>query len=305
MATEDDYTEERLAEYDSDALAQDDVLVIGFVTVVRDLRARVKGLEGDLHAAIIEAREHEERANASEHFLLPVKDGYPGEIDICDREDGHSHHFVPTSILDGYVTIELARLKDTIIAKLVAEKAKWEEALRFYADDGTHAPPGHSGEGWCRDSGHRARLALGLPSKDEGTAALTVSAQKHLEESLRGTIADRDDLRAENDQLRQVMLAVARNLRARDRGTQRGLQWAYDAAEQLERSLGVDMRVTPEARWGVFDVEERKWCPRFGSESQMSAHAARLNASLRPDGGAVYRYQPLPLPVPVRTETAG
>ncbi len=139
----------------------------------------------------------------------------------------------------------------------------------------------------------------------EGTAALTVSAQKHLEESLRGTIADRDDLRAENDQLRQVMLAVARNLRARDRGTQRGLQWAYDAAEQLERSLGVDMRVTPEARWGVFDVEERKWCPRFGSESQMSAHAARLNASLRPDAGAAYRYQPLPLPVPVRTETAG
>lgn len=79
-----------------------------------------------------------------------------------------------------------------------------------------------------------------------------------------------------------------------------------DAAKQLERSLGVDMRVTPEARWGVFDVEERKWCPRFGSESQMSAHAAQLNASLRPDAGAAYRrYQPLPLPVPVRTETAG
>ena len=102
---------------------------------------------------------------------------------------------------------------------------------------------------------------------------------------------------------RSQLMHIARNLRARDRGTQRGLQWAYDAAEQLERSLGVDMRVTPEARWGVFDVEERKWCPRFGSESQMSAHAARLNASLRPDGGAAYRYQPLPLPVPVRTKS--
>ena len=150
-------------------------------------------------------------------------------------------------------------------------------------------------------------FALDTQTCDEAVQSLCemIVAARAERDELRGTIADRDDLRAENDQLRQVMLAVARNLRARDRGTQRGLQWAYDAAEQLERSLGVDMRVTPEARWGVFDVEERKWCPRFGSESQMSAHAARLNASLRPDGGAAYRYQPLPLPVPVRTETAG
>ena len=42
-----------------------------------------------------------------------------------------------------------------------------KDALRFYADDGTHAPPGHSAEGWCRDSGHRARPALGLPSEDK------------------------------------------------------------------------------------------------------------------------------------------
>ena len=41
-----------------------------------------------------------------------------------------------------------------------------EDVLRYYADDGTHAPPGHSASGWCRDSGHRARLALGLPSVD-------------------------------------------------------------------------------------------------------------------------------------------
>jgi hypothetical protein len=42
MATEDDYTEERLAEYDAAAIAQDDVIVMGFVTVVRNLRARVE-----------------------------------------------------------------------------------------------------------------------------------------------------------------------------------------------------------------------------------------------------------------------
>lgn len=40
-----------------------------------------------------------------------------------------------------------------------------------------------------------------------------------------------------------VMLKVAGELRARDRGTQRGLRWAYDAAGQLERTMGVDTRV--------------------------------------------------------------
>ena len=45
MATDDDYTEERLAEYDAAAIAQDDVIVMGFVTVVRNLRARVAELE--------------------------------------------------------------------------------------------------------------------------------------------------------------------------------------------------------------------------------------------------------------------
>ena len=45
MAIEDDYTEERLAEYDAAATAQDDVIVMGFVTVVRNLRARVAELE--------------------------------------------------------------------------------------------------------------------------------------------------------------------------------------------------------------------------------------------------------------------
>jgi hypothetical protein len=69
-------------------------------TFVR-LEARVKELEGDLHAAIVEAREHEERANASDHFILKVDDGHDGEIDVCDRIDGHSHRYVPTSELDG------------------------------------------------------------------------------------------------------------------------------------------------------------------------------------------------------------
>jgi len=44
MAVEDDYTEERLAEYDAAAIAQDDVLVMGFVTVVRNLRARIEAM---------------------------------------------------------------------------------------------------------------------------------------------------------------------------------------------------------------------------------------------------------------------
>ncbi|MDA4132237.1 MAG: hypothetical protein OK454_03815 [Thaumarchaeota archaeon] len=57
--------------------------------------------------------------------------------------------------------------KDMQIVTLRGEVERMREALQFYADDGTHAPPGHSAEGWCRDSGHRARLALGLPSKDE------------------------------------------------------------------------------------------------------------------------------------------
>ena len=45
MAVEDDYTEERLAEYDRAAIAQNDVIVMGFVTVVRNLRARAAKLE--------------------------------------------------------------------------------------------------------------------------------------------------------------------------------------------------------------------------------------------------------------------
>jgi len=54
---------------------------------------------------------------------------------------------------------------------VVAEITRLREALAWYADDGNHASPGHSAEGWCRDSGQRARLALGLPSTD---AAATV-----------------------------------------------------------------------------------------------------------------------------------
>jgi hypothetical protein len=50
MATEDDYTEERLAEYDAAAIAQDDVIVMGFVTVVRGLRARLATAENALAA---------------------------------------------------------------------------------------------------------------------------------------------------------------------------------------------------------------------------------------------------------------
>ena len=46
--------------------------------------------------------------------------------------------------------------------KPVSERLKeLVEALRWYADDGNHVPPAHSADGWCRDSGHRARVALG------------------------------------------------------------------------------------------------------------------------------------------------
>ena len=39
---EEDYTEERLAEYDRIAIKYDDVLVMGFVSVVRDLRVQLR-----------------------------------------------------------------------------------------------------------------------------------------------------------------------------------------------------------------------------------------------------------------------
>jgi len=38
---EEDYTEERLADYDRVAIDHDDVLVMGFVTLVRQLRAEI------------------------------------------------------------------------------------------------------------------------------------------------------------------------------------------------------------------------------------------------------------------------
>ena len=70
-------------------------------------------------------------------------------LEVTDADASHRHH-----------AVDCTRV-------LKAQVATLREALQFYADDGTHAPPGHSAEGWCRDSGHRARLALGLPSKDE------------------------------------------------------------------------------------------------------------------------------------------
>ena len=50
------------------------------------------------------------------------------------------------------------------------------------------------------------------------------------------------------DRLQTTMGEVAADLRARDRGTQRGLQWAYDAAGKLEGALGVDTRISPGSR---------------------------------------------------------
>lgn len=61
---------------------------------------RIKTLECDLAAAIVNEREAERKADAADHFILAVTDGVPGEIDVCDAKDGHSHHYVPTSTLD-------------------------------------------------------------------------------------------------------------------------------------------------------------------------------------------------------------
>ncbi len=63
-------------------------------------RARIVQLEGDLHDAIVREREAEARARAADVFVQQVPDGFPGEIDVCDATDGHSHHYVPTSTLD-------------------------------------------------------------------------------------------------------------------------------------------------------------------------------------------------------------
>jgi hypothetical protein len=64
---------------------------------VEGAEERVKQLEGDLHDAIVREREAEAKAKSADHFILPVTDGLPGEIDVCSGEDGHSHRYVPTS----------------------------------------------------------------------------------------------------------------------------------------------------------------------------------------------------------------
>jgi hypothetical protein len=62
------------------------------------LNARIKELEIDLHDAIIRANEAETRADCSEVMVLPVEEGIPGEVDMFS--DGHSHHYVPTSLYE-------------------------------------------------------------------------------------------------------------------------------------------------------------------------------------------------------------
>ena len=64
------------------------------------LKERVKTLEGDLHGAIVCEREAEAKAASADVIVLPVTDGFPGEIDVCDPHDGHSHRYVPTSALE-------------------------------------------------------------------------------------------------------------------------------------------------------------------------------------------------------------
>jgi hypothetical protein len=105
------------------------VLCVPAHVLIERLRERCKMLESDLAAAIVSEREAEERAAAADVIVLPVEgeDALPGEIDVFS--DGHSHHYVPTSILHGYAPIELVELKDTLIAKLVAEKEAAQAAV--------------------------------------------------------------------------------------------------------------------------------------------------------------------------------
>jgi hypothetical protein len=129
------------------------------------LKERVKTLEGDLHGAITEARELEEKAASADVFILKVVDGLPGEIDVQPADDPHSHRFVPTSTLDGYVPIELAQLKDTIISKVIGEK---DELLGRVA--GLRMVVNELRSKWYSEEG-RASLALISSELDKKTGA--------------------------------------------------------------------------------------------------------------------------------------
>jgi hypothetical protein len=89
-------------------------------------------------------------------------------------------------------------------------------------------------------------------------------------------------------------------------------EYAYEVARYLRNALEAGERAVSltSGRWGVFDTWQRRWCPRRGTETEMGAHAVKLN---REAGGAhgvtvakgadgdltdstVYRFQSLPLP---------
>jgi predicted NBD/HSP70 family sugar kinase len=66
----------------------------------------------------------------------------------------------------------------------------------------------------------------------------------HTEERCRDALKARiDHLDGELAAMKLGVIGVIDMLRARDRGTQRGLQWAYDAASALEKVCGVPTRV--------------------------------------------------------------
>ena len=69
------------------------------VECVAALKERIKELELDLHVAIVSEREAEARAVAADVIVLRVggDDAHEGEIDVFT--DGHSHHYVPASMI--------------------------------------------------------------------------------------------------------------------------------------------------------------------------------------------------------------
>lgn len=81
------------------------------------LSERIKELELEVHDAVVRAEEAEVRAASADVLVFPVVGGHPGEIDCFS--DGHSHYFVPTSLLEAAkARVERAALANQDIKKV-------------------------------------------------------------------------------------------------------------------------------------------------------------------------------------------
>jgi hypothetical protein len=71
---------------------------------------------------------------------------------------------------------------DPCLTKALARVKELESALTWYADVETHRPTEAHADGWCRDSGKRARAALGMPESEPDETLATVSAGRSVKE---------------------------------------------------------------------------------------------------------------------------